>query len=224
MPDIFIADKKNKKKEQKPKTPPKKSVKKDHSAKKHRTFKTNPLSSYIYYPREVNFLNKDPEEQVILILRRHPITNLGWAFLGLLMLFAPTVLNYFPIIEFLPERFQFIIIVSWYLLTVAFVFEKFLSWFFNVNIITDERIFDVDFIHLTYREMTDANIDQVQDVTVRMGSVIRTIFNYGDIVIQTAAEIPQIGFEAVPKPDRVARILRELRIEEEKEKLEGRVR
>lgn len=223
MPDIFIADKK-KKKEQKPKSSSKKSVKKNHSAKQHKTFKTNPLSSYIYYPRNANFLNKDPEEQVILVLRKHPITNLGWIVTGSLMLFAPAVLNYFPIIEFLPERFQFIIIVSWYLLTVAFVFEKFLSWFFNVNIITDERIFDVDFIHLTYREMTDANIDQIQDVTVRMGSVIRTIFNYGDIVIQTAAEIPQIAFEAIPEPDKVARILRELRIEEEKEKLEGRVR
>ncbi len=30
--------------------------------------------------------------------------------------------------------------------TFAFAFEKFLSWYFNVNIITDERIVDVDFI------------------------------------------------------------------------------
>ena len=57
-----------------------------------------------------------------------------------------------------------------------------------------------------------------------MGGVIRTIFNYGDVIIQTAAEIPQIDFEAVPNPDRVSRILRELRVEEEQEKLEGRVR
>ena len=57
-----------------------------------------------------------------------------------------------------------------------------------------------------------------------MGGVIRTIFNYGDVYIQTAAEVPTFQFLAVPKPDRVARVLQDLIIEEEKEKLEGRVR
>ena len=57
-----------------------------------------------------------------------------------------------------------------------------------------------------------------------MGGVIRTVFNYGDVYIQTAAEVPAFEFLAVPKPDRVAGILQELRMEEEQEKLEGRVR
>ena len=61
-------------------------------------------------------------------------------------------------------------------------------------------------------------------MTVRLGGAVRAVFNYGDIIIQTAAEIPQIELQAVPKPDRVARILRELRVEEEQEKIEGRVR
>ena len=99
-----------------------------------------------------------------------------------------------------------------------------MSWFFHVNIITDERIVEVDFANLVYREITDANIDQIQDVTVEVGGSLRTFLHFGNVVIQTAAEIPKIEFEAVPKPDTVARILRELRIEEEKEKLEGRVR
>ena len=57
-----------------------------------------------------------------------------------------------------------------------------------------------------------------------MSSAVRTTFNYGDIIIQTAAQIPKIEFEAVPQPDRVAKVLRDLRIEEEVEKLEGRIR
>lgn len=108
--------------------------------------------------------------------------------------------------------------------TVAFILEQFLGWYFNVNVVTDERIFDVDFANLVYREITDANIDQIQDVTVTIGGVLRTMINYGDVLIQTAAEIPQIDFRGVPKPDTVAKILRELRVEEEQEKIEGRVR
>jgi len=234
MPDIFISDKDKKEKIPSKAKEESKTVsgeKKKSLSKKDRKYvyklqsnSFNPLSAFIYCPRDANFVNKDPEEKIVLLLRKHPITNLGWILLGIIMLFAPGVLGNFPILDFLPDRFQFMAVLVWYLITVAYVFEKFLSWFFNVNIITDERIFDVDFVNLTYREMTDANIDQIQDVTVKMGSVIRTVFNYGDVQVQTAAEIPEIVFEAVPKPDEVAKILRELRVEEEEEKIEGRVR
>lgn len=184
----------------------------------------NPLSAFCYYPDHVFFISKDPEEKIVLLLRRHPITNLGWMSLAFIMVIAP---SFFPVIspfELLPPEFELVITLIWYLVTIAFVIENFLSWFFQVNIITDERIFDVDFANLLYREVTDANIDQVQDVTVEVGGFIRTFFNYGNVIIQTAAEIPKVEFEAVPNPDKVAKILRELRIEEEQEKLEGRVR
>ena len=191
---------------------------------KQRGKEEHPLSSFIFFPPKVDFAQKDPEEKVVLVLRKHPITNLRWILIAIGMLAAPYVLSYFPFLNFLPARFEMIAIVGWYLLTIAFIFEEFLGWFFNVYIITDERVFDVDFVNLIYREVTDANIDQIQDVTVQVGSVIRTVFNYGNIIIQTAAEIPQIEFLDVPQPDRVARVLRQLRVEEEVEKIEGRVR
>jgi len=163
----------------------------------------NRLAAYCYYPDHVNFVGADSEEKIVLLLRRHAITNIP---------------------ESAPVNFSTVGLIFWYLISFAYIFEQFLSWFFNVYIVTDERVFDVDFLNLVYREITDANIDQIQDVTVRVGSVIRTVFDYGDIIIQTAAQIPQIEFEAVPHPDRVAQVLRELRVEEETEKLEGRVR
>jgi len=215
MPDIYIS-------EHKPVKKPLLHV--THKHKVHKKYPYSPLAAFMYYPRKADFVNKDPEEEVILILRRHPITNLGWIIVSIALLFAPSVLKFFPILAFLPENFQLISVIGWYMITTAFIFENFLSWYFNVNIITDERVFDVDFVNLIYREITDANIDQIQDVTVRLGGAVRAVFNYGDIIIQTAAEIPQIELQAVPKPDRVARILRELRVEEEQEKIEGRVR
>ncbi len=184
----------------------------------------NPLAAYCYLPDSVDFENKDSEERVVLLLRKHPITNLSWISIAILMLLAPLLLTFFPIIAFLPANFQFVVVLGWYLITTAFVLESFLTWFFNVNIITDERIVDIDFYNLIYKEISDANIDRIQDVTYKMGGVIRTIFNYGDVHIQTAAEVPTFDFLAVPKPDQVSRILQQLRIEEEQEKIEGRVR
>lgn len=184
----------------------------------------NPFASYCYYPDKVNFINQDSEEKVILLLRRHPITNLGWILISFLMIVAPSFLSVFSPFALLPGDYQLVLTLVWYLITSAFILESFLKWFYNVNIVTDERIIEVDFFNLFYREMTDANIDQIQDVTPRVGGGIRTFFNYGDVLIQTASAIPLITFEAVPNPDKVARVLRDLRIEEEEEKLEGRVR
>jgi hypothetical protein len=184
----------------------------------------SPFAAFCYYPDSARFVNEDPEEQIILLLRQHPITNLSWIITSFFMVIAPFVVTAFPLFDRIPFRFVVVATLMWYLITFAFVFEKFLSWFFHVNIITDERIIEVDFTHLLYREITDANIDKIEDVTVEMVGAVRTFFNYGNLEIQTAAEVPRIDFEAVPQPDKVSRILRELRIEEEEEKLEGRVR
>lgn len=187
-------------------------------------YKAGPLASYCYYPTGLDFYDREEAEIIILLLRRHPITNIPWILTAAVMLVFPMALDLVPVLSFLPPNFQSVAILIWYLIVGAFILEEFLSWFFNVNIVTDERVFDVDFLNLVYREISDANLDQIQDVTVRVGSPIRTLFNYGDVLIQTAGEVPNIEFEAVPHPDRVAKILRELRIEEEEEKLEGRIR
>lgn len=183
----------------------------------HHAWDRHPLSSFRHYPDRANFINKDTDEEVVLIVRKHPFTNVKWIVATIIMLFAPVVLAFFPILSFLPEAYRFIAVVGWYLITTAFAFENFLSWFFNVNIITNQRVVDVNFVNLIYREIPEADLEQIQDVTVAVGSVLRTFFNYGDVIIQTASEVQRISFDAIPNPDGVAKILRDYReLEEEK--------
>lgn len=184
----------------------------------------NPFSSMYYYPDHAKFVNQDSEEKVILIIRKHPITNLKWILTAFVMFMAPSFFTLVNPYDSLPGGFQIVISLVWYLITSAFILERFLSWFFNVNIVTDERIIEIDFVNLLYREITVASADQIQDVTVVVSGGARTFFRYGDVIIQTAAEIPKITFEAIPNPDFAERVLRDLQIEEEQEKIEGRVR
>jgi len=121
--------------------------------------KHSPFDSFCFYPKEVKFINKDPEEKIILLLRRHPITNLRWVVIAFLMILTPSFFIFFPPYEILPSRFRFVINLIWYLITFSFVLEEFLKWFFQVNIITDERIIEVDFLDFLNREITDANIE-----------------------------------------------------------------
>lgn len=219
MPDIFINPEEKKevhhrklKKHHNSEHSKQKAVAKHDSHEDSQYHSHGPLSSFCYYPHGVSFVNQEPEEEVILLVRRHPFTNTGWILVTVLMAIGPLFFEFFPILSFMPGRFQLVALLIWYLVALATFVQGFLSWFFSVNIITNKRVIDVDFVNLIYRRITDAEIGKIEDVTVQMGSVVRTLFDYGDVIIQTAAEIPEVEFEGVPHPDQVDKILSELRM------------
>lgn len=184
----------------------------------------NFLAAFVALPKKLKFANQQKDEKIILLLRRHWITNLPWCLILLLFLFSPLFLFNFPFLEFIPSRFRLMALLIWFLVCFGFALEKFLSWFYNVYLITDERVIDVDFYSLFYREISEAKIDKIQDITSKSGGLIRSVFNFGDIFVQTASQTQQIEFEAVPKPQLVVEVLNYLLDEEEKEKLKGKTR
>jgi hypothetical protein len=228
MADIYISDIKKEKaaKETRKETPPVKKKPKTKKVEEQSRIpdRKNLFGSFDETPRGIDFETQHPEEKVLLVLRKHPITNLRWMLTTVFMVFAPVILSIFPLLDFLPGNFQFIAILGWYLITTAFALQNFLTWFFNVDIITDERIVDIEFYNLLYKQVSDAQTDRIQDVTYKMGGAFRSIFNYGDVFVQTAGEVPNFEFLAVPNPDKIAGLLQQQRIDEEKEKIEGRVR
>lgn len=183
------------------------------------------LSSLIILPsNKVHFETQDSSEEVLVIVRAHWLTNIPWVLTAVALLLAPKVLAFFPLLDAFPERFQTAFVIGWYLIALMYIFERFLSWFFNLAIITDERIIDVNLNGLTGRKIADAELDKIQDVTFVNSGVFGTVFNYGDVFVQTAAEVVQFVFSDVPRPAKVAEILQKLRIEEKQEAIEGRIR
>ncbi len=167
-------------------------------------------SAFVARPRGVNFESQGDGEKIILLLRRHWITNLRWLAIALLLALAPFVLGQAPFMTGFPARFQFAALVSWYLLVLAYVIQQALSWFFNVGIITNRRVVDIDFFSLIHKRISDADLDKIQDITFNISGALRTVFNYGTVFIQTAAEKPELSFENVPNPALVAKVLEKL--------------
>lgn len=207
----------------------------DHHQKKQRTVddysevmrreraSESVLLAYAPKPRRVAFDAQVKNEQVILLLRQHPIVLVRPFLILVLAVFFPMVMNFSTILDFLPDRFHFAFTLGWYLGVFGFALESFLVWFFNVYMITDERIVDVDFLSLIYKNVSTAKIDNIEDVTVTASGALASVFDYGTVLIQTAAERTQFEFDAVPHPTKVAALLNEMILEEEREKLEGRV-
>ncbi len=183
----------------------------------------NPLRAYAPKPLSIHFDSQMPGEEVVLMLRRHPVTQIKKICIAILLFFGPFLLFSSPMLDFLTPRLKVAVVIGWYSLLTTYILEAFLVWFFNVFIVTDERIIDVDFMSLIYKNVSSAKIDNVEDITAATGGVLASIVDYGTIYIQTAGENPELEFEDVPHPARVTKILNELILEEEREKLEGRV-
>lgn len=195
MPDIFIE--------------PKKEI---HTHPKFHSM--NPFVALADHPNGVHFSTQGPQEVIEMFLRKHFITNVPWLITSIILFLIPPIFFpfIFPLMPFtISTQLVTIIIFFWYLSVFgSVVLASFINWYFNVYIVTNERVIDVDFINLLYREISATRLNLVQDVTVKSAGVIRSVFHYGDIFIQTAGTEINFDFLAVPRPEFVAHRIEEL--------------
>lgn len=173
------------------------------------------FSTFVEHPRGIHFRGQYSQEEILLFLRRHWITNMGWLIVSFLLLIIPIFgLPFIDIIDFIPPTIPFGYLVVafslWYLVTFGYMLLNFLFWFYNVNIITSQRIVDVDFIYLLYNEISSTVIPNVQDVTYKRAGLFGSLFDFGNVFVQTAGPDPNIEFLTVPHPSQVSRIITKL--------------
>jgi hypothetical protein len=191
---------------------------------KHEHVTGNFFKSFIPKPTNISINIQDKEEEIVLVLRQHLITQVKELIILIAIItLIPALLEMSGFIDFLPTKFLSAFYIFWFVMSCGLVFKSFLLWFFNVYVITDERIIDVDFVSMIYRNISTAKIENIEDVTARTAGPFAAIFDYGTILIQTAGEKTEFEFEHVPQPAKVTKLLNELILEEEREKMEGRV-
>jgi len=169
------------------------------------------FGTFLYQPQGVTFEDQLAGEKIILLLRAHLVTLVPSILMTIFLALAPFLyvlvpvflkINFFP---FLTAHHAIFIIIFWYLIVFGIVFNRFISWYFNIYILTDERIIDVNFKGLLSRDVSHAKLDRIQDVSPRLVGFFRTFFNFGDVYIQTAGELPEFHFNQVVKPEIVAK-------------------
>lgn len=170
---------------------------------------SNIFAAFLERPKDVSFETQSPEDEVILLLRRHWLTNVSWILAVMLMIFLPLAaqqlsrFSEFDLVSSAPERLRFVGVLVWYLLTFALAFESFLIWYFNVLIVTDHLIVDVDFWGILGKSVTETPLYNIEDTTYEVNGFLRVLFDFGSVHIQTAGEVPRIEFTDVPSPHKV---------------------
>jgi membrane protein YdbS with pleckstrin-like domain len=98
----------------------------------------------------------------------------------------------------------------------------FLNWYRYQNdiwVITNQRIVDSTKTTPFTLKISTADLVNVQDMTVERDGVLRTMFNYGDVICQTAAEQQEFRMSAIPHPQDVQLLVDK---ERDRERLRGR--
>ncbi len=191
---------------------------------RHESSSKSALCSFAVRPKGITLSILDEHEEILLLLRAAVVTQIPWILLAVLMMFLPMLFPLFPPFEQLPAQFRLITTLYWYLMVSAYVLQQFLGWYFNVFIVTDERVIDVDFRSLVYKNISATKIEQVEDVSATTSGAIPSLFGFGTVTLQTAGAVPEFEIRNVPNPSKVSKFIHEMMLEEENEKIEGRVR
>lgn len=187
------------------------------------------LGALVVSPKKIRFESQDNDEKVILLGRKHFATNFGWISLACLAFFVPFFWGEFPMVKALTSNVSFMMSLVWYSFLLFYVIEKFLLWFYGVYIVTNERLVDVDFFGLLYKNINVTQINRIQDVNYSQRGMMSSFFNYGNVVVETASEQRSddrregaaFNFESVSNPALVVKIISEL-VEQVDEESAGR--
>lgn len=181
-----------------------------------------------------NITNHGEDENTIIVLHRHwfdILKNFSFIFLLVFFLIANHIVLpiLFPILAsaeygllllFLESSFAMLIVILFFLIWI--------DYYFDVWIVTNKRIINIEQKGLFSREVSELELDRIQDVSAHVLGIIPTFLNYGDVLIQTAGEREKFIFKKVADPYAIKDLImslektNELRIEKEKAMGEAR--
>ena len=157
------------------------------------------------------------EQKIVLFVRKHWAAYLGQFILSIFLFFFPLALL---LVIYLNDKTIFTGLVlnlivlgasTYYLIISTFIFTSWLSFYYDIYIVTDESIIDVSQQGFFGRKIVQISLLRVQDVSSNIQGLFPTLFAYGNILIETAGEQTQnLLFEQVPNPQEISAKIIEL--------------
>lgn len=165
-------------------------------------------------PDNVVFENQEEDESIILLVRKDLITNVPWILAAIILILIPPLISLFsalfsPFFQISPAT-QFVAVIFYYLVIIGFIVVEFTIWYFNVGLVTNKRIIDLDISGILFKHVSETKLNLVEDVSYSQVGAVRSIFNYGDVLIQTAAEYKNFEFDRAPEPAKIVAIIGEM--------------
>ncbi len=129
------------------------------------------------------FEDQFDDEEVLFVFRKHPIV--------MRRAFILTMLG--PLIGVLPATINLDLGVGWFfggmaigfLIGLLLSFPSWISWYFSVFIVTNQRLIQVTQKGFFHRSVVDMGLSQIQMVSYQVAGLQETLLGFGTIMMQT---------------------------------------
>lgn len=167
--------------------------------------------------KDYSFPGQHKGEEIKLVLRKHIIALLphfiyiSAMFLLPIAFYILVVPAVFPAFLNAPYDKLFILLsLIYYGAIWIMAFTVWTDYYLDIWIITNERLLDIEQIGFFNRVVSELDFKRIQDITSRVHGIIPTMFGFGNIHIQTAAEKSKFDLKAIPHPVTVRRQITKL--------------
>ena len=142
------------------------------------------------------FRGQRPDEEVRLVVRRHPIvffwpllqSTIALAFIVLALIFWGLGDIFYIVVTVL------ILIIFSLIFKISFIYSN------SFCLVTNQRVINVDQRGFFNRVITETDYAKIQEVTNSTAGMIGTTFNIGEINILTAGKESQLTIRNIPDP------------------------
>ena len=143
-----------------------------------------------------------------IVVRRHPLSFYTRFFLFVFIGILPAVLFVTHPAQVLNISIDPLLVVLFgalfYLYIGLFILYTFFDHYLDIWMITEHELVHSEQATLFNRTTAKQELARIQDVEVQVSGLLPTLFDYGNIYVQTAGTQERITFEQVPHPHKVA--------------------
>lgn len=176
---------------------------------------------FAYIPQPV-FSDQRDTERVFVVARRHVIDFLQSLMVLISLIILPVIFVFLfgeaiaGYIQSSPVFAADIILLGsmFYLLMLLMVFmTSWVGFYYNLLVVTDERIVEITQKGFFSRETFELTYDQIEDVDYVSKGLLATYFDVGNIEVQTAGPQRNFFIKMIPKPQVIGAIIHDMEVQ-----------
>jgi len=163
----------------------------------------NIFKTFVKRPSNTNYQGSDTDETIEIVIRKSLYSLVQKFFVAVLLFVIPLVIPSFLAKATIYKAHVFdgssilVLTLFFYLVAFGFIFETFLDWFFEVFLVTNKKVVD---INEDCRSISETPLLNVQDVSSEISRGLGEILNIGNVSIQTAGKMTEFKIDMIDNP------------------------
>lgn len=169
--------------------------------------------SFKLFPKRVNFVRKEKDEDVILVVRKHRIRYVPHLFFAFVIVVVPIFLLFMTRSNqdlYGKTTIYWGLLVVCSVISINIVVTAIIQWFYNVAIITDRRIVALKVVNVFQHSYTEILWRNIQDVSHDTFGFVSYLIDIGNIYIDTAGKGMDLTLRYLPRPRDIQNVIANL--------------